>query len=506
MVMGQTILDSLVIVPKDIYKPFGAVKAERVHAGEDAAASLAGYDVLTDTLAVTRGANSVVNLSAFGLFPTLDTRQVRVIEKAAVTSMDVNTTIENITTSQKLHYTPYSGQHATLSSAAVSVNTRGPKIIVGKQIAELNGKPYAEGDVLSADANGNIELALLVTATNYGLGAENVVITYTNEGLFVPLTDKIQQSCPKCTVQGNSVAVNFGTMMSGSGSSITIYYSLSAADLLSSTEQVNNVKNAPAIGAKMVPAQPTYAAAASLSERLLVVRRGQVQFESSNDNRKYSYNDKDSVKVLFYELKPLDVTLTTEKIIMGKLSEFTAVVKNYAYPAQNVPVSIYAVKDADTLQIATGAIAQIDMGGVATITLQGTLPDARMVQNEKITLLLKVNDNFDIAELDYSNDNLFFEAEIGIPDMEDDGKLVIFPNPAVNVVNFLYDDCVLPVRKIEMCLYSIKGGKLACSKGEQCQTSWSLPDIKQGLYAVRVEITLTDGSKKQYLRRLAIGN
>ncbi len=502
IVLGQSKLDSLVIVPRsaDAYRPFGAAKLERVYTNEDAATTLAGYDKLTETLPVMRGTVSKFDLSALGAFPSLQNKRIRVVEKAAITCVNGNATVENITSSQRLSYTLEDGTRASASSGAVSVSTRGPKVVLTKKIKALNGKAYADGDVLSADADGRVELALLVTAKNRGLSADNVRATYTNEGLFVPNTERIAQSCPTCQVAGSSVDISFGTMMSGSEKSVTLYYSLNTAELLGADAE--NGAAAKSLAPK--------ATAAALKDQLLVVRSGSVRFDNSSDSRRYSYVDKNATQVTFYELKPVDVSMTAEKIALGKATEFVATIKNYAYPVQNVPVSIYAVSETDTLLLCTGTISRIDMGGTATISLQHTFADARMVQEGKLQLMLRVNANANssavIPELVYDNDSRFFDAEVGIPDMVDDGKLVIFPNPAVAEVNFVYDECQLPVAQIEACLYSGKSGKLACHVGKQCEVRWDLPEIKPGVYAVRIEVTLLDGSKKQYVRRLAVGS
>jgi hypothetical protein len=167
-------------------------------------------------------------------------------------------------------------------------------------------------------------------------------------------------------------------------------------------------------------------------------------------------------------------------------------------------VSLYAFNEVDTVFLCSGVIAHISTDGVATVALQHKFTDARLVRDEKIRLLLKVNPHAEIPELDYDNNSQFFDAEVGVTNMEDDGKLVIFPNPAITDVNFVYDNCLLPVRKLEMCLYRSRSGKLACHSGTQCQTVWNLSSLSPGIYVVRIEVTLQDGNRKQYIRRLAL--
>ncbi|MDR2937348.1 MAG: hypothetical protein LBU92_00230, partial [Prevotellaceae bacterium] len=502
MVLGQASLNTFTTLARtpESYRPFGEAKLERVHTNEDAVATLADYNSLTETLPATRGdSSSRVNLSSVGVFPTLQSRQLRVVEKAAITCTNGSATVEKITESQKLSYTLGSGQQLSSSSSGVSVSTRGPKVVLTKKIKELNGKPYSKGDVLSADAGGNVEVALLVTAKNRGLSAENVRASYTNEGLFVPNAEKIAQSCPTCQLAGSGVDISFGTMMSGSEKSVTLHYTLNAAKLLS--EDVEGESASP-----LVKNASEKAASTTLEDQLAVVSSGSVRFVGTGENPiSYSYTDKNATQALFYELKPLDVSLTAEKIVKGEVAELVATIKSYAYAVQNVPVGIYAVSESDTTLLCSGTIDSVAMGGTATITLQHTPTDVSAVREGKLQLMLRVNHDFSIPELVYGNDSHFFDAEVDVSDIEDDGKLVIFPNPTPHAeVNFVYSDCQLPVQQIEMCLYSSKGGKLTCYAARQCQVQWSIPGIKPGVYTVRVEVTLMDGSKKQYVRRLAV--
>ncbi|MDR3367223.1 MAG: hypothetical protein LBO71_09710, partial [Prevotellaceae bacterium] len=503
LTLGQGALDSLTITPANstVYRPFGAVKIS----AQTPITSLAAYDALSDALPVTRRTASVIDLSSLEPFPTTAVRQLHAVEKAAITCTNAAATSEQITAPQQLFYTVADGQKTT-SSPAVSVNTRGPKIIITKEVTALNGRPYREGDALGADADGYAELTMVFTAENRGSGAENVRALYTNEGLFTPVADKIRQTCPLCIINGSSVNLYFGTMMSGSKVTDTLYYTISAADVMGSGEErvsPSSAASAVRASAASSPAAPSSAASSS-TDWMAVLTGGDIRFESTDDRRAYHYSDTNATRVLFYELQPADVTLTEEKIIIGKPAEFIAAVKNYAYPVTQVEVSLYALNEMDTVFLCSGVIAQISTADVETVALQHKFTDARMMRDEKIRLLLKVNPHAEIPELDYNNDSQFFDAEVGAPNMEDDGKLVIFPNPAVTDVNFVYDDCLQLIRKMEMCLYGSKGGKLDCHFGTQCQVSWNLSSLSPGIYVVRIEVTLQDGSKKQYLRRLAL--
>lgn len=135
-------------------------------------------------------------------------------------------------------------------------------------VADLAVVKYDNPDPVAAGST----LTYTIVVTNYGPSdAQNVVITDTLSA------DTTVVSAAGCTVNGNTVVCDFGTIANGDSESVTIVVTVSAEVLIAATTNGASIAAAPAVSeeASTVQAQP---ALALLSSSRLVLPPGQVAF------------------------------------------------------------------------------------------------------------------------------------------------------------------------------------------------------------------------------------
>ncbi|MDH7516706.1 MAG: hypothetical protein QHI48_12630, partial [Bacteroidota bacterium] len=187
------------------------------------------FDTLRNTLPASYNALTgveTIDLSPLGTFPTVGLVRVYLLEQARVSSFSTADKLP-VTTGESLLYTCEPGGKGTKTASALNVSTLGPKIILFKTVAEVNGVRVDDTTIVHLGQGRPPDVAVLLEVTNQGASiAEQTTLLVPSGPYFAPDAGLLP---PQCSVRDGVTEISCGPLLPGETRRLTLHYDVADA-------------------------------------------------------------------------------------------------------------------------------------------------------------------------------------------------------------------------------------------------------------------------------------
>ncbi len=435
------------------------------------------FDTLAATLPATylpASGVETIDLSRFGVFPTVDAAKLYVLEEAEVNS---GSSIEmlNVTSGEALHYSYDPFGAFTTTSKALTLSTVGPKVVISKTVSDINGRPYSDKCIPEFLPGETKEINVLYTITNQGSTvAENVALRSSSGTLFEADADQLPAGCR--TVSGG-IQIGCSSLIPGESREVSVRYR--ATD-----EACATVYDSTALIRCMTAAYDgKYSLSGTIRKEVFVVP------------------DPAVLDLPAYDVQADRLVCSQLDAAPGEQVSLYVKVVNGAVPAKDVAVGFYAVvNNTDTVLLASRVLGSIAGQTYQIVSSEVTIPDSAQC----IEVFARVDDAGGYGEFCESNNVMSLKLPLrGLDWILDVSN---FPNPMHSETVISY---VLPreLRELTLTLYALDGRAIGSIEHPPADIGrhdipWQDTQISAGTYLYTFRGTDDRGELKTFTGRL----
>jgi len=436
------------------------------------------FDKLTKKLPTSTKNGETIDLSRFSKFPTADTTGFFVLEKGTVVSTEAvhdksinanNFTIP-ISDKETLSYS-LNGSTGQSDYKMIKVTPIGPRVVISKAIATVNGKEHTDGkDDEKPDKDGKFDIKVAFDLTNMGNDvAQDVnVLAYTGK-LYAVMQDSLPANA-KMEKAGLKIAA--GNIVPGEKKRIYVHYQ---------PDLSNQLKN--------------------LSDPKAVVSNADIAFSSTIIKGVFGYNDPIPVLYGINEFKLNSITSDRTEYTAGDIAKLEIKASNLVLDAKNVKLGIYTVIKGDTTLIRSVNIADFAAGNQFDFKMDYVVRDSIY----KMSFFTRIDDGKKFTEISKSNNDAHLTIAIAGPPNIIDTKN--YPNPFQTQTKVSYT-VTGKMKDIKIIVYSVIRQEIA--RFENCPMDLgentfdvALPEQgATGVYILKVVGTDFDGKVHEYLGKI----
>ncbi|MFZ1729911.1 MAG: hypothetical protein WAV84_07260 [Bacteroidota bacterium] len=388
------------------------------------------FDTLTNVLPATYSPATgveTIDLSRFSPFPTVDRTKIYVLEQGEVKSgMSVETL--KITENEALQYSYAPSGTSSLQGAALSVTTVGPKLVLDKQIVEINGKPYDTESVREFLPGETKEMLVLFALSNQGTSvAENVLLQVSGGSSFEPITDELPSNC---SVTSDGIEAVCASLTPGETRQVMVRFRALDEVCASVYDSTSLVRSMTAVYSG------TYALSGKLTKDVFTIP------------------DERILDLPAYDFQSERLLCSTREAVPGESISLSTKFVNGAIPAQDISVGFYAViNNIDTVLLATHNVPYADANAVTMISADVTIPVSAFCI-EFITIIDEQNGVGEFCEF-----NNVQSLKLPLGGLDWILNVSNYPNPMRSETNISY---ILPreVRDITLTIYNLDGREI----------------------------------------------
>ena len=437
------------------------------------------FNSLTKKLPTSSTNGESIDLSGLGKFPTSDTTSFTVLEKGLVVSRTavkdptINPNDFNVPlSSQSSLAFDYKGSAGSTEAKGTKVAPIGPRVVISKAIATVNGKLHTDGkDDEQPTADGRYDIKVAVDLTNTGNDVAQNVSALSHLGEFY---EAIVDSLPvNVSQEKEGLMLKVGNLVPGETRRVYIHFE----PKLSSSKLKSN------------------------SDPRAIISDADLSFSSTIIKGTFGYNDPVPVLYGINEFKLASFTTDRAEYTAGDIAKLDVKVNNLILDAKNVKLGIYSVIKKDTVLIKSVNIAEFAASNSYNFQLDYPVRDSIY----KMSFLARIDDNKKFYEITKKNNEASQTIKIlGPPDVI---RIQNYPNPFKTNTKLSYT-VTGKLKDIKIIVYSsIKQEML---RQENCSIELgentldiALPEYAaSGVYLLKIVGTDLEGKTHEFLGKL----
>ncbi|TAL68260.1 MAG: hypothetical protein EPN82_11245 [Bacteroidetes bacterium] len=468
VVIGKSHLTDMKVNTTDNFFPTGNVK----WSNQDV--NYLNFDTLSNSLSASFNPNNseaTIDLSAFSNYPDINNARMYILEQGIVTSENEKDLVK-VTEGNELNYLTETITPLNLTAKELYVRTSGPKVKDYKKIVSLNGMPIQENQPFIWDNYDDKDVEVLVEAFNSGSNiAENTKLDIFPGLSFVPKAGKLD---PNCTISGNTIIANLGSMIPGESRKLRLHFGASPDACL------------------------TFFDESSVIPKININYKGNT-ITSGSAKYNFSIDDLKSLDCPTYDFVVENIDADISNLTFGSISQAQIKYRNGLVPSKNLSLNLYAVKDwKDTILVGQKTISSLNALESGKITMDFNVP----YKTNFLELYAKIDGNDNVIEFCENNNIKSTMVPINGPKWIQDVQS--YPNPFKNKIDLSYT-LARDERNISITFFTVNGKEVGridncpAISGTHSVSTMELSSLPTGTYVYKIAGINADGETELYV-------
>lgn len=418
--------------------------------------------------------SETIDLAQFRNFPAADATRLTILEPSQITSYSSTEKLD-VTKKETLQYQYEPAGARTATQGVLSISTVGPKVLLFKSVAEVNGRALPADGVFQFAPDEAKDVRVHCEATNQGASiAENVLCTIVPGAYFTPIADQLP-ACARLLQSG--VELSYGSLMPGETRRIDLHFAANEGGC-------RRVYDSTAV---VVSGGAEY--------------RGSYVMSGSSMKDVFTIPDAAPLDVPAYDFQVSNLTCSHTEVARGLNVAVYAKLVNGAVPAAGATVGFHAVVNgSDTILFEERTLDILESHSSTIVSARYTVPDTATT----LEFFVKADPRGRFGEFCEGNNTVSAILPFtGLPWILD---VMNSPNPALEEARISY---LLPkaVRTLTFYLYSLDGRELLKQENAPAgigrhSIHWSDPDAPSGVYLYKFEGIEENGKQQTHYGRL----